>query len=77
MDSNTKLVSLLKGVLNATPDIIFAKDFLKNVTRKGEYFDQNLNKIKKLIDVSGLDISISQLNHDKYKDIIKKQKNRA
>ncbi len=26
MDSNTKLVSLLKGVLNATPDIIFAKD---------------------------------------------------
>jgi PAS domain S-box-containing protein len=26
MDSNKKLVSLLKGVLNATPDIIFAKD---------------------------------------------------
>jgi len=26
MDSNIKLVSLLKGVLNATPDIIFAKD---------------------------------------------------
>jgi len=26
MDSNKKLASLLKGVLNATPDIIFAKD---------------------------------------------------
>jgi hypothetical protein len=37
--------------------------------------EENLNKIKKLMDASGLDISISPLNHDKYKDKIKQQKN--
>jgi len=37
--------------------------------------EENLNKIKKLIDRSGLDISISQLNHKKYKGTIKQQKN--
>ena len=37
--------------------------------------DENLNKIKKLTDGSGLDLSITPLNHDKYKDIIKQQKN--
>ena len=37
--------------------------------------DENLNKLKKLIDKSGLDISINALNHDKYKEKIKKQKN--
>jgi len=37
--------------------------------------DENLDKIKKLIDGSGLDISIAALNHDKYKDTIKQQKN--
>jgi hypothetical protein len=37
--------------------------------------DENLDKLKKLIDGSGLDISITSLNHDKYKDTIKKQKN--
>ena len=37
--------------------------------------EENLNKLKKLIDGSGLDISITPLNHDKYKDIIKQQRN--
>ena len=37
--------------------------------------EENLNKLKKLIDGSGLDISITSLNHDKYKDTIKQQKN--
>jgi hypothetical protein len=37
--------------------------------------EENLNKIKKLIDGSGLDISITPLNHEKYKDKIKQQKN--
>jgi hypothetical protein len=37
--------------------------------------EENLNKLKKLIDGSGLDISIISLNHDKYKDTIKQQKN--
>jgi len=37
--------------------------------------EENLNKIKKLITNSGLDISITSLNHNKYKDIIKQQIN--
>ena len=37
--------------------------------------EENLNKLKKLIDQSSLDISITPLNHDKYKDTIKQQKN--
>jgi len=37
--------------------------------------EENLNKIKKLIDGSGLYISITSLNHDKYKDTVKQQKN--
>jgi hypothetical protein len=37
--------------------------------------EENLNRLKKLINGSGLDISINSLNHDKYKDIIKQQKN--
>ena len=37
--------------------------------------EENLNKLKKLKDESGLDISITFLNHDKYKDTIKQQKN--
>ena len=31
---------------NAVLDIIFEKDFLKNVKEKGNYFDDGLNKIK-------------------------------
>ena len=37
--------------------------------------EENLDKIKKLIDGSGLDISITPLNHDKYEETIKQQKN--
>jgi hypothetical protein len=37
--------------------------------------EENLNRIKKLIDGSGLDINITRLNHEKYKDTIKQQKN--
>ena len=37
--------------------------------------EENLNKLKKLINGSGLDISINLLNHEKYKDKIKQQKN--
>jgi len=35
----------------------------------------NLDKIKKIIDSSDLDISIISLNHDKYKAVIKEQNN--
>ena len=37
--------------------------------------EENLNKIKKLIDKNDLNVSINSLNHKKYKDIIKRQKN--
>ncbi len=37
---------LAMAVGNAVLDIIFKKDFLQNVKRKGEYFDIGLNKIK-------------------------------
>ena len=38
---------LAMAVGNAVLDIIFQKDFLNNVRKKGEYFDEALNKIKK------------------------------
>ena len=37
--------------------------------------EENLDKLQKLMDGSGLDMSITRLNHDKYKDTIKQQKN--
>jgi hypothetical protein len=37
--------------------------------------EENLNKLKKLIDGSDLDMTIIPLNHEKYKDTIKQQKN--
>ena len=37
---------LAMAVGNAVLDILFEKDFFKNVKKKGEYFDQGLNKIK-------------------------------
>jgi len=37
---------LAMSVGNAVLDIIFAKDFLRNVKKKGEYFDQGLKNIK-------------------------------
>jgi hypothetical protein len=52
------------------PDIKFKTIIVDDKSKK-----ENLNRLKKLIDGSGLDISINSLNHDKYKDIIKQQKN--
>jgi len=37
---------LAMAVGNAVLDVIFKKDFLKNVKEKGNYFDDGLNKIK-------------------------------
>ena len=37
---------LAMAVGNAVLEIFFEKDFLSNVKQKGEYFDQDLNKIK-------------------------------
>jgi len=38
---------LAMAVGNAVLDVLFEKDFLNNVKKKGEYFDEALNKIKK------------------------------
>jgi len=38
---------LAMAVGNAVLDIILEKDFLNNVIKKGDYFDETLNKIKK------------------------------
>ena len=67
------LKSLIKTVnfsKTKYPNIKF-KIIIVDDKSKGE----NLNKLKKLIDESDLDMSITSLNHEKYKDIIKQQKN--
>jgi hypothetical protein len=52
------------------PDIKFKTMIVDDKSK-----EENLNKLKKLINGSGLDISIIPLNHEKYKDTIKQQKN--
>mgnify|MGYP000548317881 CR=1 FL=1 len=52
------------------PNIKFKTIIVDDKSKEG-----NLNKLKKLIDGSGLDMSIAPLNHDKYKDTINQQKN--
>ena len=67
------LKSLIKTVnfsKTKYPNIKF-KTIIVDDKSKGE----NLDKLKKLIDESDLDMSITSLNHKKYKDIIKQQKN--
>ena len=67
------LKSLIKTVnfsKTKYPNIKF-KIIIVDDKSKGE----NLNKLKKLTDESDLDMSITSLNHEKYKNIIKQQKN--
>ena len=71
--SSRALSSLIKSVN-------FSKNIYPNVKFKIIIVDdkskeENLDKLKKLIDRSDLDISITSLNHDKYKNTIKQQKN--
>jgi hypothetical protein len=70
----------LRALKSLIRSIIFSKTKYPNIQFKTIIVDdkskkENLNKLKKLIDGSGLDISITPLNHDKYKDTIKQQKN--
>ena len=67
------LKSLIKTVnfsKTKYPNIKF-KIIIVDDKSKGE----NLDKLKKLTDESDLDMSITSLNHEKYKNIIKQQKN--
>ena len=75
-----KIEYSLRGLKSLTRSINFSKTKYPNIKFKTIIVDdkskeENLNKIKKLIDRSSLDISITPLNHDKYKDTIKQQKN--
>ncbi len=75
-----KIEYSLRALNSLIKSIIFSKIKYPNIKFKTIIVDdkskeENLDKIKKLIDVSGLDINITLLNHDKYKDTIKQQKN--
>ena len=75
-----KIEYSLRALNSLIKSITFSKTKYPNIKFKTIIVDdkskeENLNKLKKLINVSGLDISINLLNHDKYKDKIKQQKN--
>jgi hypothetical protein len=75
-----KIEYSLKALNSLIRSINFSKNKYTNIKFKIIIVDdkskeQNLNKIKKLVDGSGLDMSIAPLNHEKYKGTIKQQKN--
>ena len=75
-----KIEYALKALNSLIKSIDFSRKKYPNIKFKVIVVDdnskeENLNKLKKLIDRSSLDISITPLNHDKYKDTIKQQKN--
>ena len=75
-----KIEYSLRALNSLIKTVNFSKTKYPNIKFKTIIVDdkskeENLSKLKKLIDGSGLDISITPLNHDKYKDIIKQQKN--
>jgi len=70
----------LKALKSLIKSINFSKTKYPNIKFKIIIVDdkskeENLNKLKKLIDGSSLNINIISLNHDKYKNTIKQQKN--
>jgi len=75
-----KIEYSLRSLNSLIKSINFSKSKYSNIKFKTIIVDdkskeENLSKMKTLIDRSSLDISITSLNHDKYKDIIKQQKN--
>jgi len=75
-----KIEYSLRALNSLIKSVNFSKTKYPNIKFKTIIVDdkskeENLNKLKKLIDESGLNISITPLNHDKYKDTIKQQKN--
>ena len=75
-----KIEYSLRALNSLIRSVNFSKKKYPNIKFKTIIVDdkskeENLNKLKKLIDGSGLDISITSLNNDKYKDTIKQQKN--
>jgi len=75
-----KIEYSLRALNSLIKSINFSKAKYPNIKFKTIIVDdkskiENLDKIEKLIDGSGLNITITPLNHDKYKNIIKQQKN--
>jgi len=75
-----KIEYSLRSLKSLIRSINFSKAKYPNIKYKIVIVDdkskeENLNKIKKLIDGKGLDIDITPLNHEKYKDTIRQQKN--
>ena len=75
-----KIEYSLRALKSLIKSVNFSKTKYPNINFKTIIVDdkskeENLNKLKKLIDESSLDISITPLNHEKYKDIIKQQRN--
>ena len=75
-----KIEYSLRALKSLIRSINFSKTKYPNIKFKIIIVDdksneENLDKIKNLIDGSGLDINIAPLNHDKYKETIKQQKN--
>jgi len=75
-----KIEYSLRALKSLIRSINFSKSKYPNIKFKtiivdDKSKDENLNKLKKLKDGSDLDMSITPLNHDKYKDTIKQQKN--
>jgi len=75
-----KIEYSLRALNSLIKSINFSKAKYANIKFKMIIVDdkskeENLDKIKKLIDGSGLDITVTSLNHEKYKNIIKQQKN--
>ena len=76
----SKIEYSLRALNSLIRSINFSKSKYPNINFQTIIVDdkskeENLNKLKKLIDASGLDISITSLNHDKYKNTIKQQIN--
>ena len=75
-----KIEYSLRAFNSLTKSIIFCRKKYPNIKFKIIIVDdkskeENLNKIKKLIDKNDLDVNITSLDHGKYKNTIKQQKN--
>jgi hypothetical protein len=75
-----KIEYSIRALKSLIKSVNFSKTKYPNIKFKTIIVDdksklENLDKIKELVDGSGLDISIIPLIHDKYKDTIKQQKN--
>ena len=75
-----KIEYSLRSLKSLIKSINFCKTKYQNIKFKLIIVDdksksENIDKIKKIIEKSNLDININSLKHEKYKNIIKQQKN--